>query len=115
MATVAQCDTALHELAARLESREPEPGDAKFDRTLSCLLRDLDVLFAGRLASGRLKDIHQAEHSERKTRAQIRLEMSSDDLVALVAGELSMASAWAAGRVRVHAGVRDMLRLRSLF
>jgi putative sterol carrier protein len=47
--------------------------------------------------------------------AQIRLEMSSDDLLALVDGRLNLATAWATGRVRVHAGVRDLIRLRSLF
>jgi hypothetical protein len=115
VATVAQCDAALHELAARLDAHEPDPGNARFDRTLSCLLRDLDALFVGRLTTGRLVDIHEADEAERTEPAQIRLEMSSDDLLQLVAGELSMSNAWAAGRVRVHAGVRDMLRLRSLF
>jgi hypothetical protein len=41
--------------------------------------------------------------------------MSSDDLVALVDGTLKMAPAWASGRVKVEAGVRDMLKLRSIF
>jgi hypothetical protein len=45
----------------------------------------------------------------------VRLAMSSDDLVALVAGRLKMASAWAPGRVKIDAGIRDMIKLRSIF
>lgn len=40
--------------------------------------------------------------------------MSGDDLLALVAGELKFAKAWASGRVRLEAGFRDLLRLKSL-
>jgi len=112
VATVEACEAALRELAARLDERGAGEHD-RFERTLSCTLRDLGVTFAGQLNGGRLRDI--ARQPAGSPAAQIRLEMSSDDLVKLVAGELNMASAWAAGRVRVHAGVRDMMRLRSLF
>lgn len=40
--------------------------------------------------------------------------MTGDDLVALVAGDLKFAKAWASGRVRLEAGFRDLLRLKSL-
>lgn len=40
--------------------------------------------------------------------------MAGDDLIALVNGELHFARAWAAGRVKLEAGVRDLLRLRKL-
>ena len=46
--------------------------------------------------------------------AQIRLTVSSDDLLAVTAGELPFASAWAAGRLKIEASVLDMIRLRSL-
>jgi hypothetical protein len=41
--------------------------------------------------------------------------MSSDDLLALVDGRLKMSSAWATGRVKIDAGVRDLVKLRSVF
>ena len=47
-------------------------------------------------------------------KADIRLTMTSDDLIALTDGDLSFAPAWASGRVKLEAGLRDMLRLRSL-
>jgi hypothetical protein len=40
--------------------------------------------------------------------------MTSDDLVAITEGRLAFGPAWASGRVRMEAGLRDMLRLRSM-
>lgn len=40
--------------------------------------------------------------------------MTGDDLVAMVDGELNFAKAWGSGRVRLEAGFRDLLKLRSL-
>jgi putative sterol carrier protein len=113
MASVDECSRAFHELAARLAATDPAARKrADFDRTLSCTLRDLDVTFAGHLHNGELTDIRQVDED---VKAQVRMTMTSDDLVALVAGELNMGSAWASGRVRIDAGVRDLLRLRAIF
>lgn len=111
MATSEQCEQALHELADRLEANTSPGAHSQFDRSLSCRLTDLELSYTGRLEHGRLVDIAESEADA----AQIRLEMSSDDLLALVDGRLNLATAWATGRVRVHAGVRDLIRLRSLF
>jgi hypothetical protein len=40
--------------------------------------------------------------------------VSSDDLVALMAGDLSFTNAWSSGRVKVDASVFDLLKLRNL-
>lgn len=112
VATADDCEQALHILARRMD--EHGAGGSRstgLERTLSCTLRDLKITFAGRLADGQLCDIRRTENGH----AQIRLEMTSDDLVRLVDGDLNFASAWATGRVKVHAGVRDMIRLRSMF
>jgi putative sterol carrier protein len=109
VATQEQCEHALHALAERLAANGS--GSAGFDRTLSCSIRDLGVVYRGRLKNGQLSDIAPAPSRD----AQIKLTMSSDDLVALVNGNLKMAPAWASGRVKVEAGVRDMLKLRSIF
>lgn len=112
MATVEECEKAFHELAARLATADAEHRQkAAFNRSLSCTLRDLDVIFAGRLNGGDLRDIRQVDRAD----AQIRMNMTSDDLVRLVAGELHLASAWATGRVRISAGVMDLIRLRTMF
>jgi putative sterol carrier protein len=111
VATVEQCDDALHALADRLARPDPSRRKIEFDRTLSCTIRDLDVIFTGRLKDGQLINIGQSADRD----AQIRLTMRSDDLLALVDGTLKMAPAWATGRVKVEAGVRDLLKLRSIF
>lgn len=111
MATVEQCEQALHVLADRLAASESSRRKIGFDRTLTCTIRDLDVIFAGRLKDGQLIDIDRTTSKA----AQVRLAMNSEDLIALVEGRLKMASAWATGRARVDASVRDLLRLRSIF
>lgn len=108
------CEQALHALAQRLSSADPATrGKAGFDRTLSCRLTDPDVNFGGRLQTGSLTEIRPVSDTEAAA-AKIRLQMSGDDLIKLVAGELNMASAWASGRVKIEAGVLDLVKLRSI-
>ena len=114
MASVEDCEQALHALAQRLSSADPATrGRAGFDRTLSCRLTDPDVNFAGRLRTGSLTEIRQVDAADAAA-ARVRLQMSGDDLIKLVAGELNMTSAWASGRVKIEAGVLDLVKLRSV-
>ena len=111
MATLAQCRAALEDLAARLTMVDDEDRKRHaFDRSLSCQVPDLDVTFSGQLSDGHIVDIT----TESAPKAQIRLTASSDDLVALTAGELNFGQAWLSGRVKVEASVRDLLKLRSM-
>ena len=111
MASLQECEQALHQLADRLAEKDPAERKGGFDRSLSCTIRDLGAVFGGRLHDGLLLDIKQVDTA----RGQIKLDLTSDDLVALVGGSLNLASAWAGGRVKVSAGVRDMMKLRSIF
>jgi putative sterol carrier protein len=111
VATVEQCEQALHELAGRLARSESSRRKLGFDRTITCTLRDLGVIFAGRLKDGQLIDIAPATNKD----AQVRLTMNSDDLIAMVDGKLKLATAWATGRARIDASVRDVLSLRKFF
>jgi putative sterol carrier protein len=112
MATVAECETAMHHLAARLAGADAEHRrKAELDRTLSCTLTDLKVTFVGHLHDGQLDDIRQVESAT----AQVRLTLSSDDLLRLVAGDLSVGQALLTGRLRIDAGMLDLLKLRSIF
>ena len=114
MATTEECRVALEKLSDNMQRAE---GDARtaaaLDRSVSCHITDLDVTFAGRMTGGRIhvQDTFQGPPREK---AQIRLSMTGDDLVALVDGELHFAKAWGSGRVKLHAGVRDLLVLRKL-
>ena len=110
MATVEQCRQALETIAARLAA-DPEAGKrVDVDRSLVCHLRDMDTYFHGRLRDGTITGLTDGDDPK----AQIRLSVSSDDLLALVDGRLNFAAAWASGRVSVKASVGDLFKLRKL-
>ncbi|MFE9041887.1 SCP2 sterol-binding domain-containing protein [Streptomyces sp. NPDC007818] len=114
MATITECRDALDKLADNLAGADGSVrGAAALDRTLSCHLTDLDTTFTGRLTGGRMV-VESTVTGPPPEKAQIRLAMTGDDLVALVGGRLNFAKAWASGQVRLEAGFRDLLRLRSL-
>lgn len=116
MATVEQCERALAMLADRLAAADPEVRQRNsFDRTLSCRLTDLGVAFGGRLQNGRLTDIARIDTPGDEKRSQVKLAMTSDDLIKLVDRELNLAAAWASGRVKIDARVFDLIKLRSVF
>ncbi len=111
MATLQECEQALHQLADRLAEKDARDRQTGFDRSLSCTIRDLGAVFGGRLHDGLLLDIAQVPTAT----AQIKLDLTGDDLLALVDGSLNLGSAWTSGRVKVNAGIRDMMKLRSIF
>ncbi|MER6021543.1 SCP2 sterol-binding domain-containing protein [Streptomyces anulatus] len=114
MATMAECRSALRRLSDNLAAAEGDVrGTAALDRSLSCHIKDLDITFTGRLADGQILVRDTVEGPPRE-KAEIRLAMTGDDLVALVDGDLNFAKAWGSGRVRLEAGFRDLLKLRSL-
>lgn len=109
-----ECRSALRRLSDNLAAAEGDVrGTAALDRSLSCHIKDLDITFTGRLADGRILVRDTVEGPPRE-KAEIRLAMTGDDLVALVDGDLNFAKAWGSGRVRLEAGFRDLLKLRSL-
>lgn len=110
MATVEQCREALLGVAARLAADPEAAARVDLDRSLACHIKDLNHFFHGRLKNGTIVDLTDGDDPK----AQIRLGIAGDDLLALVAGELHFASAWASGRVSVKAGFTDLLKLRKL-
>ncbi|MFI8461205.1 SCP2 sterol-binding domain-containing protein [Kitasatospora sp. NPDC085464] len=114
MADVEECREALEQLSRNMsQSTGNVRKAASLDRSLSCRITDLDLTFTGRLRDGRIQDVVTTPGPPAE-KADIRLTMSSDDLVAMVDGRLNFAAAWAGGRVRLEAGFRDLLRLRTL-
>ncbi|GGQ94737.1 SCP2 sterol-binding domain-containing protein [Streptomyces asoensis] len=114
MATTEECRAALEKLSDSMRSAEGDVRTAAaLDRSVSCRITDLDITFVGRMTDGRIvvQDTLQGPPVEK---AQIRLAMTGDDLVALVDGELNFAKAWGSGRVRLEAGLRDLFQLRKL-
>ncbi|MDH6144193.1 MULTISPECIES: SCP2 sterol-binding domain-containing protein [Kitasatospora] len=114
MADVEECRVALEQFSRNLATADGKVRSAAaVDRSLSCRLTDLELTFTGILRDGRIQDVTQALGTPDRP-AAIRLTMTSDDLVALVNGQLNFAKAWASGRVKLEAGLRDLLRLRTL-
>ncbi|MFD2093669.1 alkyl sulfatase C-terminal domain-containing protein [Blastococcus deserti] len=103
--------TALRSILGDLAANPAAEG---LDRSLSCRLTDLDEVVVGRLSAGAVRDLHVLPHGPAVPKADIRLTMNSDDLVALTNGKLHFGPAWASGRVKLEAGLRDLLRLRKL-
>ncbi|OAH12414.1 SCP2 sterol-binding domain-containing protein [Streptomyces jeddahensis] len=114
MATKEECLSALEKLSDNMAGADGAVRKAaELDRSLSCHITDLDITFTGRLKGGRIEVLDTLQGPPRD-KAQIRLAMTGDDLVALVNGELNFAKAWGSGRVRLEAGLFDLFRLRSL-
>jgi putative sterol carrier protein len=111
VATIDECITALQGVLGPIASNKAAEG---LDRSLSCRLTDLGQVLVGRLTTGAVRDLHAVPDEPSLPKADIRLTMTSDDLLALTNGELSFAKAWSSGRLKLDAGIRDLLRLRSL-
>ncbi len=111
MATEAECEQALRTLVDLL-AKVPADVRAKhvLDRTVSCRVYDLGVTWSARLCDEGLVGL--TSHDDAK--AQVRLSVGSDDLIALIEGRQAVPSAFATGKVRVQASPLDMLRLTHL-
>ena len=110
MATVDECRTALHGLAAKLDKDAEARGKLDLERTLACRVPDLGTAFHGRLSGGRLLDIADGDDPQ----AKIALTAPSDDLIALLTGKLDVTRAIAARQISIKANPFDLLKLRKL-
>ena len=110
MASVDECRQALHDLAARLDENAETRGKLDLDRTLACRVPDLGTAFHARLVGGRLVDIADGDDPK----AKIALIADSDNLIALVRGELDVTKAVASRQVSIKANPFDLLKLRKL-
>lgn len=111
MATEAECDAALRSLVDMLAK---VPGDVRskyvLERTVSLKVYDLGVTWSARLCDTGIVGLTTGDDAK----AQVRLSVGSDDLLALVEGRQAVPSAVATGKLRVQASPLDMLRLTSL-
>lgn len=110
MATVEECEAALQRLAALLHGADDSLRAQADDRTVSCLVPDLDVIFSAILSQGSITDLT----TDDRPPARIRLTVTSDDLIDIVDGRLSFPQAFGSGKVRINASIRDLFRLRTL-
>jgi predicted lipid carrier protein YhbT len=112
MATQEEARAALDRIATRLTDVDPDAlAKHVVERTISCRVSDLDLVFLTRIHAGGLDEFQVCEQANG---AQVRLTVSSDDLVALADDELGVAKAWASGRLKIEASLGDLLRLRKI-
>jgi hypothetical protein len=110
MATRSECVAALHRLVTALHAVDGQTRRERLpDRLLCCTIKDLDATYVGELRDGAvLGRVRLGEPDG----AQVRVTVTSDDLLALESGELGLGAALAQGRIRIDAGVADWIRLR---
>ncbi|MFC7584110.1 SCP2 sterol-binding domain-containing protein [Nonomuraea antimicrobica] len=97
MASVEECRAALAKLVTQFdEIDESDRAKHVVERTVSCRVPDLGVTFYGRLHHGGLDPFTELPPPNGKA-ADVKLTIVSDDLVALVDGELDLARALLGG------------------
>ena len=82
------------------------------DRTLSCEIPDLGVTFVTRLGPEGAEPVREAGPGG--AAAQVRFVADSDVVVSISSDPGSFARAWLSGRLKIHANVFDLLKLRKL-
>lgn len=113
MATAEECRKALEGLTARISGMSSEDRAAFLaDRTLSCEIPDLGVTLVTRLGPDGTEPVREAGPGDGP--AQVRFVADSDVVVSIAGDPGSFARAWLTGRLKVHANVFDLLRLRKL-
>lgn len=111
VATEEECRTALKAIAQRVDALDEETRRKHLvDRHITCHLTDLGVDIAMLLNTGGL----DFADGRAPSATQVRIELLSDDLVALTDGRLPFTQAWLGGRAKIEASVTDLLRLRHL-
>jgi hypothetical protein len=113
MASAEECREALQTLSGRLTEMSPAERASYFgERSMSCHVTDLGVTFVTRFTDNGADPVTEAKPDDPP--ADIRLAAKSDDVVSLSATPANIARMWIAGRVQVHASMRDLLALRRL-
>ena len=111
MRTAEECRKALESLTARIAELDPGDRTAHFpERTMSCRVPDLGLLFITRVGPNGAEPVTEAPAGERP--AQVRFTASSDDLVYISEDPARFARAWLTGKLKVEASLLDLLRLR---
>ena len=111
MADEDEVRAAVADVVARMDDAEDETRRKIPDRSISVVVTDLDLAWTGRFADGHLVDVREIPPEQARD-AAFRLRLSSDTLVDVVEDRLDFAAGWSHGKIRVDAGIRDILALR---
>jgi predicted lipid carrier protein YhbT len=113
MATAQECQAALESLTARIAQMDAKDRATHLaNRTLSCRVTDLGVIFMTRLGADGAAAVTQVAADA--PAAQIRFAADSDEVLAVAADPGTFAKAWLTGKLKVEGNMLDLLRLRKL-
>ncbi|MDX1657941.1 MAG: SCP2 sterol-binding domain-containing protein [Nitriliruptorales bacterium] len=111
MATEDEVETTIYDLAEQFQQVAPQYRSMlPSRRTVQADITDLDRSWHAKWNYGELSDIKEGELGNRP---DIRVQLTSEDLVALASGELDFRRAWSQNRIRLDASMTDLLRLRA--
>lgn len=114
MATRRQVETAIRQLATALDRVDPKLREQLIQpRTVSLVVPDLDLAYTAKLDGGGLTEVAAADEGAAR-QAEVRFVAPSEEVVRIGPRPAGFVSAWVQGKVRVHAGLRDLLELRRL-
>jgi hypothetical protein len=112
MATVEEVERTVHALMRRLERIDPNYRSMMPSRrTIQAECPDLGLVYHAHWRDGRLSELHPGKPERR---ADIRVRVDSDDLMALANEDAEFRRAVNDGRVRIDASMTDLLRLRAV-
>lgn len=113
MATAEECRAALESLTGRIADMDAKDRETHLaDRTLSCRVTDLDVIFMTRLGPHGADDIKIVDNGSPP--AQVRFTADSNTVVAISCDPGSFMRAWLSGQLKVQGSVFDLWQLRKL-
>lgn len=112
MASEQEVDQTMSSLLRRLEQIDPTYRSMlPSRRTIEATCPDIGVTYHAKWQAGEMSGVARGEAPGRP---DIRITVNSDDLVAIADGSLDFARAYAENRVRIRAGMTDLLRLRAV-
>lgn len=112
VATEEEVDQTLHALARRLADAQVEHRSLPERRSLAVFIKDLDVTYTAVFGEGMISDLVRRPPAGNE---DVRIHVSSNDLIALANGRMGVGGALLTGKLRVDAGMSDLLLLRRLF
>lgn len=111
MATVSEVEAVLADLLARFGGIDSSTRAVLPNRrTIEARCPDLDIVHYAEWCDGELTVLDGPP----ARRADIRVTIDSEDLLAIAEGRMSFSRAYTANRVRLDASMADLLRLRAV-
>lgn len=112
MATLDEVEATIHRLMRYAERIDPSyRAMLPSRRTIEAHCPDIDRTWHAHWRDGAISDL---EAGALGRRADIRLTVRSDDLLAMARGELDPRRAYGDDRIKVEASMTDLLRLRAI-